>query len=242
MASSDVIAHIIELKKRVLHSLFVFAITFLIAFVFSRPLFTLFSKPILNYLPSSYQIISTQVTAPFTVLMKFSAFVSILICIPFLLYQAWSFITPALYRHERKVFIPLLLLSTFLFYLGGTFAFLLVCPIALNFFYHFAPSNITVLTDLQAYYGFIIKMVLIFAFSFQIPIILFTLLRFELITSAQVSQKRPYIIVACFILGMLLTPPDVISQILLAVPLILLFELGLLLNKWTVKDKHLITY
>ena len=228
---SDSLVHFIELKKRLIRSVFIVISTFLLIFLFSRPLFTLFTAPILKFLPNAYQIISTQVTTPFTVLMRFSFFLSILLTIPVLLYETWGFIAPALYKHERKLFLPLIMLSTGLFYLGGLFAFFIVCPLALNFFYHFAPEGITVMTDLKAYFGFISQMVLIFAFSFQIPIVLFTLFHFEIISVQQYTSKRPYMIVGCFIIGMLFTPPDVISQILLAIPLTLLFELGLLLAK-----------
>lgn len=225
------LSHFIELKKRLLRCVFVVSSAFLIIFIFSRPLFTLLTGPILKFLPNAYQIISTQITTPFTVLMRFSFFLAVLLTIPILLYEIWGFVTPALYNHEKKIFLPLIFLSTALFYLGGLFAFFIVCPLALNFFFHFAPDGITVMTDLQAYFGFISQMILVFSISFQIPIVLFALLHFNILSSEQYTKKRPYIIVACFIVGMLLTPPDVISQILLAIPLILLFEIGLWLSK-----------
>lgn len=231
MISTDTLNHIIELKKRLVASVLVFSVAFLAVFVFCRPLFDLLTQPILKFLPNSYQIVSTQITTPFTVLMKFSVFLALIIVIPYLLFQLWSFIAPGLYQHEKKVFFPLLLLSTALFYTGGLFAFFVVCPLALNFFYHFAPSDIKVMTDLGAYFGFISNLMLIFAFSFQIPIVIFSLLYFNLISIEQYVQKRPYIIVGCFIVGMLLTPPDVVSQVLLAVPLLILFELGVWLSK-----------
>lgn len=235
MLSTETLQYIFELKSRMMRSLVLITSLFCVFFLFSRSLFAIFSTPVINRLPASYQIISTQVTTPFVVLMKFSFMLALLAGIPYLLYQAWAFIAPGLYRHEKRFIVPLILLSTGLFYIGGAFAFFVVCPLALNFFYHFAPANITVMTDIQAYFGFVLNMLLIFAFSFQIPIVIFCLLHFKWITPRQYQQKRPYMIVGCFILGMLLTPPDVISQILLAVPLILLFELGFLLSKWMVK-------
>lgn len=231
MISADTLNHIVELKKRLVSSVFVFSIAFLGVFLFCRPLFDHLTQPILKFLPSSYQLVSTQITTPFTVLMKFSVFIALITVIPYILFQLWTFIAPGLYKHEKKVFFPLLLLSTALFYTGGLFAFFVVCPLALNFFYHFAPSDIKVMTDLGAYFGFVSNLMLIFAFSFQIPIIIFSLLYFKLISIEQYVQKRPYIIVGCFVIGMLLTPPDVVSQVLLAIPLLILFELGVWLSK-----------
>ncbi len=224
----NAIAHIIELRKKLIISVGIFLVFFLGYFVFCQPLFDNLGQHLLKHLPS-YQIIATQVTAPLTVLVKLSMLCAIFTTVPIFIYQICSFIAPGLYQHEKKLFFPLIALSTLLFYLGGLFAFFVVCPLALSFFYHFAPSQVTVMTDIGAYFHFVSNMVMTFALCFQIPMLIYSALYFNILSKSRFSQKRGYIIVGCFILGMLLTPPDVISQILLAVPLILLFELGLIL-------------
>lgn len=228
MTMSDAISHIIELRKKLIISLGIFLTVFLGYFIFCQPLFDRLGQPLLKYLPN-YQIIATQVTAPLTILLKLSMLCAVFTTIPIFIYQICSFIAPGLYQHEKKLFFPLIGLSTALFYLGGLFAFFVVCPLALSFFYHFAPSQVTVMTDIGAYFNFVSNMVLIFALCFQIPMLIYFALYFNIIHKDSFNDKRSYIIVGCFILGMLLTPPDVISQILLAVPLILLFELGIIL-------------
>lgn len=232
--------HIIELKKRVILSSILYVVIFLSVFIASRSLFSLVNQPLLNALPKAYQIISTSVTAPFSVLMKFSLFLATLITMPVILYQSWAFISPALYQREKSLIKPLFIVSLSLFYIGLLFAFGIVCPLALSFFYHFAPDNITVLTDLSSYYGFIFRMMLVFGLSFQIPIVIFLLLRLQIVSVSQLAQKRRMIIIGCLIVGMLLTPPDVVSQVLLAIPLFLLFELGMLLHKWLTPKKQLL--
>jgi len=228
---SSTISHIIELRQKLMISMAVFLTTFLIYFIFCQPLFDLLGQPLLKHLPN-YQIIATQVTAPLTILLKLSMLCAVFTTIPVFIYQLCAFIAPGLYQHEKKLFFPLIAFSTLLFYIGGLFAFFVVCPLALSFFYHFAPSQVTVMTDIGAYFSFISNMVMIFALCFQIPMLIYSALYFNIMNQNSFKNKRGYIIVACFVLGMLLTPPDVISQILLAVPLILLFELGLILYRF----------
>ncbi len=238
---SRTISHIIELRKKLMISMGVLLAAFLIYFIFCQPLFDLLGQPLLRHLPN-YQIIATQVTAPLTILLKLSMLCAVFTTIPVFIYQFCAFIAPGLYQHEKKLFFPLIALSTFLFYLGGLFAFFIVCPLALSFFYHFAPSQVTVMTDIGAYFSFISNMVMIFALCFQIPMLIYSALYFNIINKNSFQNKRGYIVVGCFVLGMLLTPPDVISQMLLAVPLMLLFELGLILYRFfpnqTQSDPH----
>lgn len=228
------LSHWSELRHRLIVSLLCFGAVFLFYFIFCQSLFSALNQLLLKYLPQAYQIITTQVTSPFTVLLKLCVSSTLFTIMPFLIYQAWRFITPGLYQKEKRLFIPVLILSMILFYLGALFAFFIVCPLALNFFYHFAPQQVTVMTDLAAYVGFISNLILIFALSFQIPLVIFLLLHFKCLSRNTLKQKRPFVIVGCFVLGMLLTPPDVISQVLLAIPLLILFELGLLLD-WLVQ-------
>lgn len=227
---SDAINHFTELRNRFIFSIACLTVAFAFFFIFCHKVFDTLGQIVLSRLPN-YEIIATQVTSPFIVLLKLSLLFAIFTTIPVFIYQFCAFIAPGLYKREKKIFYPIVALSTGLFYLGGLFAFLVVCPLALGFFYHFAPSQVSVMTEIGAYYHFISNMVLIFAFSFQIPIAVYCGLYFGVIQPESIKQKRGYIIVGCFTLGMLLTPPDVISQILLAIPLIGLFELGYLLFK-----------
>lgn len=224
--------HLLELRQRVIRCILGFFIVFIPLLYFSSELYTLTAQPILKALPQGGMLIATQVVTPFTVPIKLALFTTLIMVIPYILYHCWAFVAPGLYPNEKRTVLPILLISTCLFYSGIAFAHFIVCPLALNFFSHIAPRGVTVMTDMTHYLDFVLVVYFAFGAAFQVPIITYLLCRIG-ITSVQTLKKhRPYIIVGAFIVGMLLTPPDVISQILLAVPLLGLFEGGLLLTAW----------
>lgn len=222
--------HFYEIRQRAIHSVIVFVSVFVICYYFSNTIFAAASKPILSHAAPNMQIIATQVTAPFMVPLHLSFMCAILICAPYLIYQVWMFIRPGLYKHERQNIVPILILSTLLFYIGILFAIFLICPLALNFFTHCAPDGVMIMLDIASYIDFIINIALASGIAFQIPIVTSVAIKMGIVTKQQLISKRRHIIVLSFVLGMLLAPPDVISQILLALPIWGLFELGLLVS------------
>lgn len=224
--------HLIELRKRLLFCVITYLTILLPLLFFSTELYRLIAQPILKNLPHGGALIATQVITPFTTPLKLSMVISFVITIPLTLYHIWAFVAPGLYSHEKRAIRPILLCSTFLFYIGILFAHTLVLPMALGFFMQIAPKGITIMTDITYYLDFVLAIYLAFGLAFQVPIITFILIQTEIIPIQTLEKNRPYIIVAAFFVGMILTPPDVLSQILLAIPLLILFEGGLLLAKW----------
>lgn len=223
--------HFLELKKRLSHCVIAFILVFLPLFLFSRELYSFISQPLIKNLPTGGMLVSTQVMTTFTTPLKLTLFVTLAIIIPYILFQCWSFVAPALYPSEKKLFRTTLSISTLLFYSGMFFAHTIVLPMALHFFTHIAPQSVTIMTDMTSYLDFILAMYFAFGLAFQVPIITFLLCKQGIVAVDTLEKHRPFIIVSAFVLGMLLTPPDVVSQILLAVPLWFLFESGFWLAK-----------
>lgn len=223
--------HLLELRKRLILSCMVLSSVFLVFFYFDELLYSAIASPLLQQLPKGGHLIATEVTSSFMVPMKLAFITSLFFCMPYLFYQAWAFVAPGLYRNEKKTIFPLLISSLILFYLGTTFAFLVICPMALHFFANCLPPGVVMLTDLRHYLDFVLTVLLGGGIAFQVPIIVFALIRAGVTTADQLIYCRPYVIVAAFVLGMLLTPPDVVSQILLALPMWGLFEIGVFLTK-----------
>jgi sec-independent protein translocase protein TatC len=226
--------HLIELRTRLIRCLLAYLIVVIPLIIFRSELFSLIARPILSSLPSNGLLIATQVVTPFTAPIKLALFSTTIFLIPFFLYQIWSFVKPGLYPNEKRTILPVLLLSTCLFYIGMAFSHFVVCPLALNFFMQIAPKGVTVMTDITHYLDFILVLYFAFGISFQVPIITFMLIRVGITSVESLKKQRPYIIVGAFVIGMLLTPPDVVSQCLLAIPLLGLFESGLLMSKWLI--------
>jgi sec-independent protein translocase protein TatC len=224
------IAHLVELRQRLLYSVLAVLVIFLGLFYFANDLYTWVSAPLTALLPEGTSMIATDVTSPFFAPFKLTLVVSAFIAMPFLLHQAWCFIAPGLYRHEKRLAVPLLISSILLFYLGAAFAYFVVFPIIFGFFTSVGPENIAVMTDISSYLNFVLKLFFAFGIVFEIPVATLLLVWSGVVTVKSLKQKRAYVIVGCFVLGMLLTPPDIISQSLLAVPMWLLFELGILLG------------
>ena len=226
------IAHLAELRNRLLRSLACVFVIFLGLSVFANDIYALVAGPLLAQLPEQSSMIATEVAAPFLVPFKLTFFVAVLVSVPYLLYQAWAFVAPGLYQNERRLVLPLISSSVLLFYLGIAFAFYIVFPLLFAFLTSTAPVGVTVMTDIGHYLNFILKMFFAFGVAFEVPIAIILLVWTGIATVESLAKKRPYIIVGAFAAGMLLTPPDIISQVMLAVPVWLLFELGLILGRF----------
>lgn len=231
LSASKLITHLIELRNRLLKCFYFLAIAFSILFYFSNNLFDLVAIPLIQQLPAHTGMVATSVTGTFVAPMRLSFYMALFISIPYLLYQLWAFLAPGLYKNEKVMIWPLIFFSSLLFYSGIAFTYFFIFPLMFKFFVSIAPQSIVVMPDIDSFISFTLKMFLAFGISFEVPIITFILIRSGVVSIESLCEKRPYIIVAAFTLGMILTPPDVLSQILLAVPLYLLFESGILLAK-----------
>ncbi|MFE8070677.1 twin-arginine translocase subunit TatC [Marinobacteraceae bacterium S3BR75-40.1] len=225
------VAHLIELRNRLLKAVLAVLVAFLGVYPFANILYGWLSDPLRAYLPENATMIATDVASPFFAPLKLALVVAVFIAIPFILYQIWSFIAPGLYRHEKRLAFPLLFSSVILFYAGAAFAYFVVFPLVFGFFTSVGPTEVQMMTDISSYLDFVLKMFFAFGVAFEIPIATVLLILSGMTTAEDLAAKRPYVVVACFIIGMLLTPPDVISQSLLAVPMWLLFEVGILFGR-----------
>ncbi|NCF43811.1 MAG: twin-arginine translocase subunit TatC [Proteobacteria bacterium] len=223
--------HLIELRSRLLRGFAFVGLLFLPTYYFAEPLFTFIAAPLMQALPEGSDMIATQVTSPFLTPFKLAIYTAIFIGVPFLLHQLWGFVAPGLYRKEKRFAFPLLFSSVLLFYAGMAFSYFLVFPLVFNFFVSVNPEGVAIMTDINEYLNFVMKMFLAFGIAFEIPVATFLLAWSGLSSAQSMANKRPYVIIGCFITGMLLTPPDVISQLLLALPTWLLFEFGVLLAR-----------
>lgn len=225
------IQHLIELRDRILRSVLVVLAIFLGLYYFANDFYLIISEPLRVYLPEGTSMIATDVASPFLTPFKLTLVMALFLAMPFILYQFWRFVAPALYKHEKQLAIPLLVSSVFLFYLGVLFAYYVVFPLVFGFFTSAGPEGVTVMTDISKYLDFVLKLFFAFGLAFEIPIATVILVATGASTSESLSRKRPYIVVGCFVIGMLLTPPDVISQTLLAIPMWLLFEIGVFFSR-----------
>jgi len=230
-AKQPLMAHLLELRNRLLRVFIVVLVVFAALFPFSESLYLHISEPLRVFLPSSSTMIATEVTSPFLTPFKLALVSAMFISMPYILYQLWAFVAPALYKQEKKIALPLFCASVVLFYTGMAFAYYLVFPLVFLFFTSVAPEGISVMPDIRAYLDFVLKLFMAFGLSFQIPIAVVILSWLGTVDPNKLATKRPYVIVLCFIVGMLLTPPDIISQALLAIPMWLLFEVGILFGR-----------
>ena len=237
-AYKSLIPHFKELKSRISKSLLCVLIFFLILFPFSDIIYNQLAEPLISKLPSGSTMIAIDVASPFFIPFKLVMILAVFISIPYLLYHLWMFTAPGLYEKEKKLVLPILISSSLLFYLGAAFAYFVVFPLIFAFFISIAPEGISVMTDISRYLDFVITLFFAFGFAFEVPVITVILVLTNVSTPKSLSTKRPYVIVGAFVIGMLLTPPDVISQTLLAVPIWLLFEVGIIFAKIITKDKY----
>ena len=229
--SQPLMTHLIEFRNRVLRSVLAVLIIFAGLFSFSNKIYLYISEPIRAFLPADTSMIATEVASPFLTPFKLTLVLSVFAAMPFILYQTWAFLAPGLYKREKKIVLPLFFSSVFLFYAGMAFAYYVVFPLVFMFFTSIAPDGISVMPDIRSYLDFVLKLFFAFGLSFEIPIAVVILSWMGAVEPNNLAKKRPYVFVLCFILGMLLTPPDIISQTLLAVPMWLLFEVGILFGR-----------
>ena len=209
----------------------VILVVFLGLYAFANDIYSFVADPLMSLLPEGSQMIATEVASPFLAPFKLTLVVAVFIAIPFVLHQAWAFVAPGLYDNEKMLAIPILVSSVALFYAGAAFAYYVVFPLLFEFFTQTGPENVAVMTDINQYLNFVLKLFFAFGVAFEIPIATFLLILSGATTVESLSKKRPYIVLGCFVVGMLLTPPDVISQSLLAIPMYLLYEVGLLFGR-----------
>ncbi|MFP1726652.1 Sec-independent protein translocase subunit TatC [Lonsdalea quercina] len=232
--TQPLISHLIELRKRLLNSILCVLAVFVVLVYFANDIYQIVSAPLIKQLPAGASMIATDVASPFFTPIKLTLIVSVFASAPLVLYQVWAFVAPALYKHERRLMMPLLFSSSLLFYLGMAFAYFIVFPLAFSFFAQTAPAGVMIATDINNYLDFVMALFMAFGVSFEVPVAIVLLCWSGVVTPAELKQKRPYVLVGAFVVGMLLTPPDVFSQTLLAIPMYLLFEIGVFFARFYV--------
>jgi len=228
-ASYTLFDHLLELRSRLLKAVLSVLVIFCCLAYFAQDIYQYLAQPLLATLPAGTQMIATDVASPFFAPFKLTIVLSIFIAIPFILYQVWAFVAPGLYKNEKRLIAPLMLGSTLLFYAGVSFAYYVVFPLAFSFFTSVAPEGVTIATDISSYLDFVLKLFFAFGAAFEIPIAIVLMCWTGMTTTESLKAKRPYVVVGAFVIGMLLTPPDIISQTLLALPMLFLFEVGLII-------------
>ncbi len=229
------ISHLIELRSRLIRSITATLIVFLGLVNWARDIYTLLAQPMLAALPQGGHMIATDVAGAFFVPMKVTLMLSFLIALPYVLYQAWAFVAPGLYASERKLTLPLLIASVVLFFLGMSFAFFVVFPTVFAFVNKFAPEGVSVMTDIDKYLTFVMTTFLAFGVTFEVPVVVIVLVKTGMVSIAKLREIRPYVVVGAFVVGAIFTPPDVLSQFMLAVPLCLLYEAGIIIANFITK-------
>jgi sec-independent protein translocase protein TatC len=235
--SETFVAHLIELRSRLLNVAIAMLLVFIGLFPWASDLYALLAQPLLAKLPQGGQMIATDVTTPFFVPLKVTLMTAFLIVLPYVLYQGWRFVAPGLYAHEKKLVLPLVVASTLLFFCGMAFAYFVVFPVVFGFIVAAAPQGVAVMTDIDKYLSFVLGMFMAFGITFQVPVAVVVLVRMGMVSVAKLREIRSYVIVGAFVVGAIFTPPDVVSQFMLAIPLWLLYEAGIVVANWTVRRK-----
>ena len=238
MSEDTFISHLMELRDRLLRSIIAIVVVFVCLFPFASDLYDLLAYPMIHTLPQGSKMIATGVITPFLIPVKIAAMVAFVVVLPYVLYQAWAFVAPGLYSHEKKLVLPLVVASTVLFILGIAFCYFFVFGVVFSFVNRIAPKSITVAPDIEQYLNFVLTMFLAFGVTFEVPVAVVLLARMGVVTLEQLRGSRPYFIVGAFIVAAVVTPPDVVSQLLLAVPMCLLFELGLFAARFVGKPRE----
>ena len=232
-----IVEHLIELRNRLIRMVLAVLVCFLALVAFANDIYTFIAAPLQSLMPEGTSMIATEVASPFLAPFKLTLWVCVAITMPYLLIQIWGFIAPGLYDSEKRLAVPLVVSSIFLFYAGLAFAYYVVFPLVFGFFTSISPDGVEVMTDINAYLSFVMRLFFVFGLAFEIPVAIFLLIRMGVVEPDSFASKRPYVFLSCFVLGMLVTPPDVISQTILALPMYLLFEVGLLLGRLMHKKK-----
>jgi sec-independent protein translocase protein TatC len=225
-------SHLIELRMRLMRSIIAVVIVVVVLFPFAKDIYALLAQPLLRVLPAGSTMIATDVTGTFLVPLKVTLMAAFLIALPFVLWQAWAFVAPGLYQHEKRLVVPVLVSSCVFFACGMAFAYFFVFPVAFGFFAGYTPAGVQMMTDIDKYLSFVMTMFIAFGLTFETPVVVVVLVRMRVVSLEKLKSIRPYVIVGAFVIGAIFTPPDVISQCLLAVPLWLLYELGLQLARF----------
>jgi sec-independent protein translocase protein TatC len=232
------ISHLIELRNRLLRALIAVGLVFVCLFPFASDLYAVLAHPLLAVLPKGGQMIATDVTTPFFVPMKVAMMTALLVALPYVLYQIWSFVAPGLYAHEKRLIAPLVVASSILFLCGMAFAYFVVFPVVFGFITSTAPKGVAVMTDINKYLDFVLTMFVAFGITFEVPVAVVVLVRMGVISIAKLKEIRPYVIVGAFVIGAVFTPPDVVSQTMLALPLWLLYEAGIIVASLVTKKAN----
>lgn len=236
--SMPLIAHLTELRTRLLRCVVTVLLIFAGLFYFAQDIYALVAAPLRTYLPEGATMIATGVASPFLTPFKLTMMVSVFLGVPVILHQIWGFIAPGLYKHEKRIAVPLLVSSVVLFYAGMAFAYFVVFPIMFGFFASVTPQGVEMMTDIGQYLDFVLTLFFAFGVAFEIPIATFLLVWIGIVDVATLRKSRPYVVVGCFIIGMVLTPPDILSQTLLAIPMWILFEVGVIFGSIIQKERE----
>jgi sec-independent protein translocase protein TatC len=236
-AEETFLSHLIELRDRLVRSLVALALVFIPTFFYAAELYDLLAMPMMRTLPQGSKMIATGVITPFFIPMKIALMVAFLIALPYLLYQAWAFVAPGLYAHEKKLVLPLIFSSTLLFFIGMAFCYFVVFQTVFTFIAQFAPKSITVAPDIEAYFNFVFGMFIAFGVTFEVPVVVVVLVMTGVISVEKLREIRSFVIVGAFVVAAVVTPPDVVSQLMLAIPLCLLYEVGIFVAQFVEKRK-----
>lgn len=231
------LSHLIELRTRLVRSAIAILVVFLALSPFMKEIFDLLSEPMMAALPTGSKLLATGVITPFMVPLKVTLFSAFIISLPYVLWQVWAFVAPGLYRHEKKLAAPLIVSSVAMFAAGVAYCYFVVFKLIFRFIANFAPMSVTVSPDIEAYFSFVMGMFIAFGITFEVPIVVVLLVRFGIASVEKLKQVRPYVIVGAFIVAAIFTPPDVVSQLLLAIPLVVLYEIGILVARFVEKPK-----
>jgi len=231
------ISHLIELRSRLLRSIVAVIITLACLFPFAKQIYAVLAAPLLRALPAGSTMIATDVTGTFFVPLKLTLMVAFLVALPYVLYQMWAFVAPGLYQHEKRLAVPVIISSVFFFAVGMAFAYYIVFPVAFGFFAGYTPAGVHMMTDIDKYLSFVLTMFIAFGLTFEVPVVVVVLVRLGVVDLAKLRSIRGYVIVGAFVVGAIFTPPDVLSQVMLAVPLWLLYELGLIAARFVAPAK-----
>ncbi|KOO02946.1 twin-arginine translocase subunit TatC [Vibrio nereis] len=236
--TQPLISHLLELRNRLLKAILAILVVFVGLIYFSNEIYEFISKPLVERLPEGATMIATDVASPFFTPLKLTLIASVFVAVPFILHQVWAFVAPGLYKHERRLIMPLMFSSSLLFYCGVAFAYYVVFPLVFGFFTAISLGGVEFATDISSYLDFVLALFLAFGIAFEVPVAIILLCWTGATTPKSLGEKRPYIVVAAFVVGMMLTPPDMISQTLLAIPMCLLFEVGLFFARFYVRKKE----
>nr|QOJ23897.1 MAG: twin-arginine translocase subunit TatC [Gammaproteobacteria bacterium] len=238
MLEGSFLSHLVELRVRMIRIVGVLLIGFLPCAFYARELYTLLAQPLLEKLPQGGQMIATDVATPFFVPMQVAMMMAFVLTLPHTLYQIWAFVAPGLYSHEKRLALPLVIGSSLLFFCGMAFAYFAALPVVFEFITYFAPEGVAVMTDISKYLSFVLSMFIAFGVTFEVPVFVIVLVRTGVITIEKLKEVRPYVIVGAFVIAAVFTPPDVVSQFMLAVPLCLLYELGIFIAALMIKKQQ----